>query len=225
MFWLRMILACQEGVSIPRVPSVMPPWVIEAYTDAAGGTLDSCGRGTGGVVDDWWFYYPWPKRVASGGWRIDGIKVGRKLSALELIGPLITIVAARNLLRGKAIRIWVDNAGSVAIWKKGFSTSCALSSCIVTTMAAVAGALNINMEIEKITRCSGTGAKLADALSKADFGLFRRTAAAENWPLKVEPAPITGALLRWLDKPTVDFDLASKILEDLARTENIVGHM
>jgi len=222
-FWLLMLKACQEDVSIPKVPMYLPPWALEAFTDAAGGTVDSLGRGTGGVLGTWWFYYPWPKRVASGGWRIDGIKVGRKLSALELIGPLIVVVAGRHLLKGGALKIWVDNAGSVAIWKKGYSTSCPLSSSIVATIAAVAASLNIKIEIEKITRCSNTGAQLADYLSKADFNSFRQTATTASWQLEVEPARITGTLLQWLDKPTVDFDLATKLIREIAVEENVIG--
>jgi len=223
-FWLSMILLCQADVTIPRVPDHMPPWTLDAFTDAAGGTLDSPGRGTGGVLGEWWYYYPWAKRIAAGGWRIEGVKLGRKLSALELIGPLITLVAARQLIRGRALRIWVDNAGSVAIWKKGYSTSCPLSSSIVTTMAAMAASLNVRVEVVKITRCTGTGAVLADALSKADFEKFRNTAAENNWALNTEPAVITGELLRWLDRPSVDFDLAGKILQEIATTEDVLGY-
>jgi len=185
--------------------------------------LESCGKGTGGVLGDWWFYYPWAKRIASGGWRIDGMKVGRKLSALELIGPLIVVVAARHIIKGGAVKIWVDNAGSVAIWKKGYSTSCGLSSSIVTTIAAVAAALNTEVEIEKVTRCSVTGATLADALSKADFVQFRHTARDCGWSLKTEPAIIPPSLLKWLDRPEVDFSLANKILQELAEEESIIG--
>jgi len=222
-FWLQMIKVCQEAVSIPKCPEHLPAWTLDAFTDAAGGTLDSCGRGTGGVLGSWWYYFPWPKRIASGGWRIEEIKVGRKLSALELIGPLIVVVAARSALRGGALRIWVDNAGSVAIWKKGYSTTCPLSSCIVTTIAAMAAALDIRVEIEKITRCSNSGAVLADALSKAEFGKFREVAAEASWPLALEPARIHGCLLQWLDKPTVDFDLASKLLAEIAEHEPVIG--
>jgi len=224
VFWLRMIKLCQEDIQIPKCPEGKQPWAIQAYTDAAGGTLDSVGRGSGGVMGTWWFYYPWSKTVASGGWKIEGKKVGRKLSALELIGPLIVIVAGGHKLRGLQVTIWVDNAGSVAIWEKGYSTSCPLSSAIVTTLAAVAASLNIQVQIAKITRCSNTGADMADALSKAEFGRFRQIADNSNWELDPEPATIPRSLLSWLAKPVVDFDLAVKILREMAESQEILGH-
>jgi len=223
MFWLKLLKLCQADISIPRVPEQSQAWALHAFTDAAGGTLDSLGRGTGGVLGSWWFYYPWSKTVASGGWKLEGKKVARKLSALELMGPLIVVTAGAGMLRGLPLTIWVDNAGSVAIWEKGYSTSCALSSCIVTTMSAVAAALNIRVNIRKITRCSGTGASMADALSKAEFARFRGLGQDSSWELNTEPAVIPKTLLRWLEKPTVDFDLARYILAEMAEQSPIIG--
>jgi len=222
--WLTLIKACQVNVSIPKNENSLPPWTVEAYTDAAGGSLDSPGRGTGGVVDTAWFYIPWAKRICAGAWEIEGIKVGRKLSALELIGPLIAVVVARKLVRGATLRIWVDNSGSVAIWKKGYSTSCPLSSCIVTTIAAVAASLNISVQLEKITRCSNPQAAMADALSKANFKCFREIAHAAEMSMNIEPETVPASLLAWIDKPTVDFQLADRILKELAVTEKVLGY-
>ena len=81
-FWRIMLLACPGHVSIPGPAPGVRPWAMDAYCDAAGGSLEAVGRGTGGVCGSWWYYYPWPKRVSAGGWMVDGLKVGRKLSAL-----------------------------------------------------------------------------------------------------------------------------------------------
>jgi hypothetical protein len=113
-------------------------WAKQVFTDAASGSLDRLGAGSGGIFGAWWFYVPWAKRINAGGWRVDGKKVGRKLSALELIGPLIAVTAGHQLFANSHVTCWVDNAGSVAIWRKGYSTKCRLSSTIVTTIAAVA---------------------------------------------------------------------------------------
>jgi len=223
MFWLHLLNACKQNITIPKGNETLPPWTIEAYTDAAGGSLEELGKGTGGVLQSNWFYVPWAKRINAGAWKVEGIKVGRKLSALELIGPLIAVVAARKSARGGALRIWVDNSGSVAIWQKGYSTSCALASCIVTTIAAVAAALNIKVQLAKITRCSSVGAAMADALSKADFTRFRNEAQTAGIRMNTDPEVIPTTLLSWIDKPTVDFQLANRILEELAETEKILG--
>ena len=53
-----------------------------------------------------------------------GKMIGRKLSALELVGPLALLSRCPGKVKGKQLKIMVDISGSVAIWKKGYSTSC-----------------------------------------------------------------------------------------------------
>ena len=118
-FWETAVVACNGGLSIPVIGEELPPWAVNVYTDAAGGTLDSAGRGTGGVMGSSWFYVPWSTGVNGGFVKVDGKKVGRKLSALELIGPLIAMVVFGEACRRWPVNIWVDNAGSVGVWRKG----------------------------------------------------------------------------------------------------------
>ena len=79
-----------------------------------------------------------------GSWRVDGKKVGRKLSV-----P----VAARANLGG--------HAGSVGIWRKGYSNYCRLSTTIVKAISVVAAGLGCKVDIVKITRCSTGGRALS----------------------------------------------------------------
>jgi hypothetical protein len=222
-WWLLLLKACPGSVSIPN-PGYPMPWAKQVFTDAAGGSMDRLGAGTGGVCGSWWFYVPWPKRVNAGGWRIDGKKVGRKLSALELVGPLVAVAAGHRLCANSHVTCWVDNAGSVAIWRKGYSTRCRLSSTLVTTIAAVAAAIGCTLEIVKISRCSNAGSLVADALSKGEFARARETASCAGDALAVEPARIPVSLLRWIDKPTPSDDLADLILKELAETTPILNY-
>jgi hypothetical protein len=160
----------------------------------------------------------------AGGWRVDGKKVGRKLSALELIGPLITIVAGAEWCANSHVTCWVDNAGSVAILEKGYSTKCRLSSTIVSTISAVAAAMGCSLHIAKITRCSCTGAVLADALSKGEFTRARAVARDRNLQLQTEPARLPVSLLRWIAKPLPSDDLAAHILTELATTMPVLNY-
>jgi hypothetical protein len=222
-FWLTLLKACPGWMGIPA-PCKPMPWAVQVFTDAAGGSMERIGAGTGGVAQDWWFYVPWPKRVNAGGWRVDGKKVGRKLSALELVGPLVALAAGHRQLAGKHVTIWVDNAGSVAIWSKGYSTRCRLASTAVTAISAVAAALGCTVHILKIRRCSDAGSEIADALSKAEFQRARSTAQLHGWPLQVEPVRVPVSLLRWIDKPVPDDDLADRILVELAKDGPILNY-
>ena len=222
-FWLLMLVACNHKVAIPRLPFRQPAWALQAFCDAAGGSLDAVGRGTGGVLGDWWYYIPWAKRVCSGGWKVDGVKVGRKLSALELVGPLVFVAAAHELVRGRHLTVWVDNAGSVAIWRKGYSGNCRLSTTIVSATSAVAAALGCTLDIQKISRCSNAPAKMADCLSKADFRGCRGIAQGARWPLRTEPGWVPVALRVWLDRPAPDGELAVRILKEIAASGLVLG--
>ncbi len=222
-FWYLMLRTCNGNASIPDPYTPLPAWSIECFTDAAGGTLDEQGRGTGAVIPalGWWVYMPWSKAVNSGAWLVEGKKVSRKLAALELIGPLITMTAGAKLLRGSPITFWVDNQGSCSIWKHGYSNSCKLSSTIVRALATIAAALGCKIDIRKITRCSNPGSIMADALSKADFYGFKLAGGNQ---LDLEPAIIPKILLKWCVKPTVDDELGKAILTDLAKYQPILGY-
>ena len=154
----------------------------------------------------------------------DGKKLGRKLSALELVGPLICLTAGSSWCRNRPVRVWVDNMGSVKIWKKGYSPVCGLCTTLVKAISVVAAGLGCKFTIEKITRCSGAGAVMADCLSKADFNGFRRTAFEAGWGLDVGPGRIPGSVLRWLENPVVDDQLGGSILREMAGESEILGY-
>ena len=223
-FWHVMLRACSGVVSIPGVELGGVGGALEAFTDAAGGSADSPGNGTGGVLGAWWFYVPWSVRIRAGGWRVDGLKVSRKLSALELVGPLVVVAAAAGLVRNRRLVIWVDNAGSVAIWKKGYSNKCRLCTTLVAAIAAVAAAVGCAVELRKVTRCSDVGSQLADHLSKGNFRECRQLAQEVSWPLVVEPARLPAALVRWIDRPEPDRELGHRILEELAQERPILSY-
>jgi hypothetical protein len=222
-YWLLLLKACPGEVSIPS-PIKQVSWAKQAFTDAAGGSADRLGAGTSGMCGSWWYYVPWERRINAGGWRMDGKKVGPKLSALELIGPLIVIAAGADWCANSHVTCWVDNAGSVAIWEKGYSTKCRLSSTLVTTIAAVAAAIGCSLHITKITRCSNTGVVLADALSKGEFVQARAVARKSSWPLEQEPARLPVSLLRWIAKPLPSDDLSAHILAELASNRPVLNY-
>ena len=176
----------------------------------------------GGVAQGFWFYVPWSQRVNGGGRDQDGKKLGQKLSVLDLVGPLVTVAAGFDLCRGRPVRVWVDNSGSVRIWAKGYSSSCDLCTTVVKAIAAVAAAAGCRLEVEKITRRSTPGTVMADELSKAKFG--GAWGAREEWGFARGPAAVQGALLEWLDNPSPDADLGERILLELRRKTLVLGY-
>jgi len=220
-FWRTMLLATSGLASIPVLPETVPAWALEFFTDAAGGSLSTPGLGCGGVSVGWWFMLPWSWRI-NGTTIFEGRRLAQKLSALELVGPLVCLCADPEMVRNKPIRIFVDNAGSVSIWKKGYSSACSLSTTLVKAMATVAAALGCTVALEKISRCSCIGSSLADALSKSAFARFDQLAA--GWNLPLEPATVPMAVIRWVENPTPDDALGEKILVDMRKTHLILGY-
>ena len=223
-FWKELLQVCSDVTSIPNPSAGLPPWAIEVYTDAAGGTTRNPGRGVGAVTVRWWVYQAWGRKINAGGKTPEGKGLDRSMSALELVGPLLALCAAARFCRGGAMRFWVDNAGSVFIWKKGYSTKCVLSSTLVTALDCVAAGLGCRVEVVKVGRCSSGLASMADALSKADFARFRSLAEEEaNCCMPLEPLAVPEALARWIAAPKEDWELGRSILQELAAREPMLG--
>lgn len=117
----------------------------------------------------------------------------------------------------------MDNAGSVFIWQKGYSTSCDLSTTLVKAISYVATGLGCSVNLVKITRCSTNLADMADALSKAAFPRF--WALAKLHPrMPLAPAWVPPALLKWLANPKYDDQLGHKILQQVAIRTSVLGY-
>jgi hypothetical protein len=216
-FWWTMLKTANGLTSIPP-PDKFPAWTFEFFTDASGGAapdpIAKIWHGTGGIGGPFWFFVPWSPRINNGVRAADGKRLSRKLSALELVGPLICVSAGRRFCRQRPVRIWVDNSGSVGIWRKGYSTRCALCTTLVAAIGRVAAAIGCTVTIDKITRCSNDGATLADELSKGRFVAFRNKLPAD-WTVDRDPAWIPPSILGWIHQPRDNPLLGEQILADL----------
>ena len=148
LWWHTMVAMSGHRTKYPDPDECLPSWSLIGYTDAAGGSNLTIGNGCGAVLEEWWTYIPWSEVINGEGRTGNGRRIGRKLSALELVGPLALLCGAPDKVRGRPVKIMVDNAGSVAIWRKGYSTSCELSSTLVRAMHEVAVALECRVDVE-----------------------------------------------------------------------------
>ena len=223
-FWFSMIRLCSGRGPIPDPDIGLPPWAIDVFTDSAGGSPEGL-KGAGSVTSTWWCFVPWSPSINNGGAAPCGKKFGRMMSALELVGPLLTVSAGFNWCRNSAVKIWVDNAGSVFIWKKGYSSSCPYSTTLVKAIATVASGLACQVDLVKIGRCSTPLADMADALSKSAFPRFRDIAFRSGFSrLPAEPAWVPSAILHWIANPVPDDGLGDKILRELAMRTLVLGY-
>ena len=223
-FWLTALQVCSGKAKIPDPDRSLPAWSVDVFTDAAGGSWRTKGQGVGAVGPGFWVIMPWGRAINAGRPTGDGRKLDRIMSALELMGPLLALSAAAKQLRGKPVRFHVDNAGSVFIFKKGYSSSCKFSTAIVAAIASVAAGLGCTVDLVKITRCSNDGANLADALSKGAMSRFWELVEDSDFILPLEPEVVPGPIVCWATNPQPDFDLGEKILRHLAGELEVLGH-
>ena len=158
-----------------------------------------------------WFYAPWPRCINAGSLDERGRSLARKLSLLELMGPLFVVACGAALCRNQDVRVWVDNVGAVHIFRKGYTTSCRRTSTVVRAAGVVADGLGCRLYVCKIRRCSTPGAVMADAISKGEMKKF---AGQWNGPLP-EGAMVPRSLLRWLQNPVEDPGLGDRILQEI----------
>ena len=223
-FWYLVLPLCSGRVSIPDPDPFLPPWAVECWTDAAGGTTHNPWHGVGSVTTSWWAYAPWGKKINTGADAGKGRSLDRVMSALELLGPLLTISSGFDWCRFAAVKIWVDNSAAVHIWKKGYSTACPLSSTIVKAIHTIASGIGCTVDIEEITRCSTPGAEMSDALSKGHFLRFWDICkTSEEFDLPLSMAWVPKQLMKWIMDPKEDDNLGGRILEEIAPYTPVLG--
>ena len=198
----------------------LSPLAIPAYTDAAEGSW-KLGHGLGGIIPPReWFYVPWPRWLNEGKPNSDGIKFDRKLCVLEMLGPLVILTIKPNMIRNKDLEVFVDNSGAVNIFAKGYSSGCVYSYTVAMAINEVAKALNCNIVLTKVGRCSDVNTIIADAISKADWATLDRLMGNRN----TDPCRVPRSLLKWINDPKEDLNLGQKILEEMAMSTMVLGY-
>ena len=106
--------------------------------------------------------------------------------------------------------VQIDNEGTICHVRKGYDAKCRVTSSLLRATYEVARGLNAAAYARKVARCSAAGPVMADMLSKGLEPEFRKMWA------EVEGAEVL-ALKYWLQKPSVDNDLGTKVLKFMRR--------
>ena len=222
LFYFSLVLPVYSHRTVIQDPDRRPDsWAIKCHTDAAGGSTESLGRGVGMTIfPSTWTYVPWGRKINEGWTAYDGKNLSHKLSAWELLGPLLALVCGGNTLSGKQLEVYVDNAGSVVMWRKGWSTVCDLCNSMLLAIHQVATALACEIFITDIGRCSNKESIAADTLSKCEMGRF-----LENMPeANLAPEEVPSSLLSWIENPMPDRNLGSRIIKELSHKFDLVKY-
>ena len=210
-WWMVALLEADRHSSILHPEPPIPSNALEAWTDAAGGSSIHMGAGLGGVVPPFrYFYLPWPAWLNHKGSNSDGVVFSSKLTCLELLGPLVVLATCGDMAAGGHLRVYVDNQGSVDVFKKGHSTKCVYSSSIAKAIFEVAEAIGAVVSVEKIRRCSDRGSYLADKISKG-----RMDEVKTLLPMRNLPCTIPKSILEWVKDPRLDLRWSKIILQEM----------
>ena len=68
------------------------------YTDSAGGAWEGM-KGAGVCTPTWWAFVPWSIKINRGCMGSSNRQLGRMMSALEFVGPLMVISSGYNWCR------------------------------------------------------------------------------------------------------------------------------
>ena len=213
-WWIRKILSRRDRpASIPDPRHITPASSIHLFSDAAGGGGSPYQRGYGGVVYGKtvsYTYHYWEDRIQDNGVTCGGHRVSRKMTFLEAVAALATLVCAPDTVRNSAVTIHVDNIGTVFGWRKG-SSRCPYAATVIKAIRDVARALNIRLDIVKITRCSNEGSIAADTISKGSPMVWVR-----NNP-GVRVGYLSRTLTAWLRDPFPSRLLGVAVADELSR--------
>ena len=124
------------------------------------------------------------------------------------------------MLTGRQVEVFVDNSGSVTMWRKGWSTVCDLCNTLLVAIHQISTALGCELFISNVGRCSSRETNAADALSKCDMGRF-----LANMPeVNIVPEEVPAPLLRWIDNPVPDRKLGHRIIQSLKTKFDLVDY-
>jgi len=141
----------------------------------------------------------------------NGVYFGFKSTTLEAVGLLLPFLTIPHLLRAKSVILEVDNAAVVRGWHTRSVKNDAAASTIIRAVHVLATFLACTVSVRQVPRRSTAAADLADRLSRRSTtrGRHRRLIRGAQQPA------VTGALLRWLAKPALDWEFWRPLLSDV----------
>ena len=220
LWWCRALIAAQqEETMIPDTRMWFPNTFVSVFPDAAGGSDTSVGRGFGGVVwegDRPMVYGSWPSHIQQNKKNESGVKFARKLSLLEGVAALATVAGNARLLRGRAVRVYTDNAGLYQAFNKAHSRD-PYCYTVMVALKDLCRYLGIRVSVCWTPRCSSDGEAVADHLSKARFKEAGEVAGVE---VKLVDVPRT--LLKWLEHPSISRVLGYAMLAELEQEMEVL---
>jgi hypothetical protein len=185
-------------------------------SDAAGGTgkEEWAGVASVGHYDEKSIWYvctgAWPEAIFSDTDE-KGVAFASKMTTLELIGLFLPLLTVPDRVRGRSVVLGVDNISVVFAWENGSVRGDLHASCLVRALYIVSIYLECRVFVHHIPRLSTMSSYMADSLTR------KSTAASVSWAATVGVTHLgcPSSLWDWLRRPSVDWNLGLKLINDL----------
>lgn len=218
--WLHIFEELEDGFPVANITR-FPPAIVKTFVSDAAGLPNinkdmeyDIGVGAAGYCAPFSkiFYVGqalWPLTFLQ---RCDGSNkyFGRKTTLLEAIGLLVPFYHNIQHFINCDVVLMVDNLGTVWAYEKGRSKEDMYTSVIMFALNHLAIHFSCRLYVQHCPRLSSEAAVIADLLSRTnpqglDFVQRKQADIKKGWP---------SSLLKWMDKPTLDWDLGLSLIKD-----------
>ena len=146
-----------------------------AHMDAAGGSAGSANGAGGWIVETGdFFHLTWPEWLQHNRKNSLGIEFASKLSFLEALAALLTVMLRPRLFKGRRLLLSTDNSGFMGAYRRQAGMDPYLHT-VVHALRFLERGLEMNLHVTKVARCSTDNDLVADYLSKARFAMAKKT--------------------------------------------------
>ena len=205
--WAQIGKAASSGLPIPQPPCEPPLQHLTFVSDAAGrrppGSTDSTGAASIGIQNNTtWFGLQilWPPQLT---WLVQS-----NTAVYEMIGILLPVLCIPQLLLHQHMVLYVDNEAIVWSWPKRRMKNDVVASVLLRVLHILEAFLSCKIHILHLPRTSNPAARLTDNLSRSST-----TSETDLCHLTHQPEHLPTPFLTWLQNPTEDWQLGTKIVE------------
>ncbi len=228
--WKKCLLSAAKGLPIPALSGGAPISAIKFVSDAAGAAYEWAegnwvnktepgDRGVASIGFDGENIFfagglRWPFELLTKKRDSKGVLMGGKSTMLECVGLLLPFICAPEAVRGKFVRLKVDNHNLTHVWAKKYCKEDAETSVLIRCLHVIETYLDCKIFIEFTKRMSTPMAALADRLSRESTTTNEDLARIRH----VKWNSPHGPLEDWLKDPTLDWNLPVKMLNHYFKT-------
>jgi hypothetical protein len=200
-------------------------WTKEFVSDAAGLAAQASwqtkpGCGNVGIDMDGTVIFAnqfiWPSEFIRHKSDEHSVRYGDKTTTLETIGLIIPLLLVPELLVNQHVRFMVDCLGTVFGMHNKAAKGDETASVFIRAAYLIAGFLGCTLHVQHLPRVSDWGALVSDRLSREST----TTRQDKNLIDAFHNRKLPQCLLRWFQGPSVDYGLATQLLEHVERIIN-----